>query len=45
MNNETDSELIDVVEQALPVTAEAEITTLNKLRKEIQLTLQEAVSV
>ena len=37
--------LIDVVAEALPVTAEAEITTLQKLREEIQLTLQEAVIV
>jgi hypothetical protein len=37
--------VFDVIAEALPVTAIAEITTLNKLREEIQLTLHEAVSV
>lgn len=35
---------LDVVEEAVPLKAEAELKTLNKLRKEIQLTLQEAAS-
>ena len=35
--------LIDVVGEAVPLTAEAELMTLNKLQKELQLTLREAV--
>jgi hypothetical protein len=35
--------LIDVVGEAVPLTAEAERMTLNKLQKELQLTLREAV--
>ena len=35
--------LIDVVSEAVPLTAEAERMTLNKLQKELQLTLREAV--
>ena len=36
--------LIDVVKEALPVTAEAEASTLNKLNEEIQQLLQEAAN-
>ncbi|KAA1192634.1 hypothetical protein F0M18_08200 [Pseudohalioglobus sediminis] len=35
--------LIDVVGEAVPLTAEAELITLNKLQKELQLILREAV--
>ncbi|MGI9295192.1 MAG: hypothetical protein ACR2PS_14530 [Pseudomonadales bacterium] len=35
--------LIDVVGEAVPLTAEVERMTLNKMREELQLTLREAV--